>query len=125
MELYRITHRNGHGLYRGLAEKIGMPMTESESHPMPRSDSVFMSNAKPFLEFDTLSNSLRYAFCSKQQLRRWMYNDRWLRECESLGGEVRVYQVPDKFVIVGTTQAAFVKGKEKLVCKMKLSEFIK
>lgn len=44
---------------------------------------------------------------------------------KSLGGEVRVYEVPSDFVIVGTTQAAFVKGKEKLIGKMKPSEFIK
>lgn len=86
MKLYRITQKNGKGLYRSLAEKIGMPMTESKSHPMPRSDSVFMSNVQPFLRFDSIPTTLRYAFISKEQLRRWMYNDEWLTACEELGG---------------------------------------
>lgn len=79
-----------------------------------------MSNVSPFLESGGyIPTTLRYAFISEHQLRRWMYNDDWLSDCESLGGEIRVYEVPDKFAIVGTTQCAYLYGKAKLVDKRK------
>jgi hypothetical protein len=69
-----------------MAEKVGMPMKESAAHPMPQSDSAFMKDSERVLGgYVKIPETLRYAFISEAQLKRWMYNDKWLPLVERLG----------------------------------------
>lgn len=117
MKVYRIVDKKGRGLYRDLAEKIGMSLSASDEHPTPYMDSqLTREQQKKDLEF----SDKRYCFASIEQLKRWMYNDEWIKEAIQLKAKVYTFEVEAKYLAVGTTQAIFVQGKAKLVKKQTL-----
>lgn len=123
IKVYRIEDLTGDGMYNGTATDINSSYHDHMRHPMPNSDSLLVQNASKHSERDLDGGSIfggpelydylsefRYGFISKEQLRNWLYNDDWLvRLSEKF--ILTIYELPDDAVIVGNTQACFLRDK--------------
>ena len=123
MHVYRIEWPDGSGYYTGskfdLEQLPGSQEDEATArHPLPPGDSQWMDNYHRIgwqRRADT--RDLRWAFESLRSLRRWFYNDQWVRNIDAAGGLLCTYEVDADTTIVGRTQVAFDQTSAKLITK--------
>lgn len=112
--LYRIESGLGYGMYdSGPAQHIFDNDDAHEKHPSPKRDSLL----SPILvekglysghKWDYLAcSAYKFGFDSIEQLRRWIYEDRWLVALHEHGMRIAEYTIPDEHVLVGHTQVMF------------------
>jgi len=108
MLVYRVEHKETRN---GVYTSGGASMTSTMGsgcnygrHPVYHNDTV-LNNLVELYRIDVWGKC-RFGFVSIQQLRRWFFNDVWIRE---LNGEhvISIYEVPDESVFVGITQLIF------------------
>lgn len=122
--IFRIEDKAGQGMYR--SDKFGSsqhnPMYgdgyDDMKHPLPHNDSLLMSNmriwhaAQGNTEQSQKScpvvDAFNFGFASQEQLRNWIYKDEWLVKLDQKFF-LTLYAVPDEFVVVGHTQACFIR----------------
>lgn len=79
------------------------------NHPAPADDSRLLYSwwkweGKAYFGFETVA-----------QLRRWIYNDDWIRSFHDEGQALYVIEVPDEDLRVGHTQAIYLPDNAKVV----------
>lgn len=133
MLIYRIEDMNGGGIYRGdNNEKNPLGMWSSERHPAPHNDSLLVENIAfhrsreaDYEGWSTCGwievNEYRFGFSSTDQLRSWVYDDKWLWQMQQNGFRLAVYEVED--AIVGHTQAIFIRNSSMQVSYFNIADF--
>jgi hypothetical protein len=61
--------------------------------------------------FTPKSEKYSYGFANAAQARHWLYKDEWLQYLDSNGFHVAVITLPASEVLIGNTQAMFIKPK--------------
>lgn len=107
MIVLRIEDRFGTGMYTSynFPSFHDIAGFDDTNHPTPMMDSLLMSN----LGYNDNMSSHHFGFGSVDQLRRWIYNDDWLRQLHNAGFILVTYDVPDEYVFLGNTQCVFTK----------------
>ena len=80
---YRVEDRKREGFYASYntKEDILSELRASDRHPLPEYDSKLTSR----IEDQFCSHIHHFAFCSKQQLRSWLYKKKWRNALDSNG----------------------------------------
>lgn len=123
VRVYRIEHKMyGGGVYRNNAVSLSNCddyYIEHDKHPAPEDDGML----KRALDEKNMINhygNLRYSvtvdysfgFSSLEQLRSWFYKDSWIEWMSENDFIVAVCDVPYSDVLIGYTQAMFIKPDE-------------
>lgn len=114
-KVFRVETSGGRGMYSVWYE---LDLGNSDAHPCVYEDSLYMENAEKFnpalvdrrcgvLKWSTYPVGHRFGFESLDQLRRWIFNDDWIKKLSDVGCVLCVYEVPDIALIVGRTQVTF------------------
>ena len=119
MIVYRIEWPEGGGFYNGRSYSFAMSLIDDtndaiDRHPSPSNDSLFAEDYRRKLGPLDNALDLRWAFESLRSLRRWFYNDQWIRNIDEAGGLLCTYEVNPHTTIVGRTQVAFDSKTAKL-----------
>lgn len=122
MHVYRIEWPEGGGFYNGRSYSFAMSLIDDtgddiDRHPAPSADSLFAADYRRKLGPLDNASDLRWAFQSLRSLRRWFYNDQWIRNIDEAGGLLCTYEVNPDTTIVGRTQVAFDSKAAKLITK--------
>lgn len=88
-----------------------------DRHPTPGADSLFADDYRRKLGPLDNASDLRWAFESLRSLRRWFYNDQWIRNIDEAGGVLCTYEVDPASTVIGRTQVAFDHTTAKLITK--------
>lgn len=115
--IYRIAHWDNFrcGLYQ--SDVSYLMDYDSVRHPMPKEDSGI---SETYLQH---GESLFYGFSSKEQLRSWVYNDRWLKDLHY--EYYALYHVrPTGPYALGNSQAVFHGDHYEIVRKESLLELL-
>ena len=111
--VYRIESSVGSGMYyAGNAQWILDSEDTYEKHPSPKRDSllapILIKKGLYCEVFDNLiCDEYKFGFDSIEQLRRWIYEDRWLVALHEHEMMIAEYELPDEDVLVGHTQVMF------------------
>lgn len=108
--IYRIETPEGAGMYCSRVSNITNEMQDMFKHPMPDEDDLLVFALKDKSENGSyiLWSKLEhyyFGFSSVEQLRRWIYQDEWLRILHDDGLVITVIESND--VLLGHTQAMF------------------
>lgn len=66
----------------------------------------------------------RFGFESMEQLRRWIYDDNWIRKLADEKAVLCVYEVPDIALIKGRTQVTFAFDVATLLDRQPLANIL-
>lgn len=128
MHVYRIEWPAGGGFYNGRSYEFAMALIDDEQdnqrHPAPRADSLFAEDYRHKIGQMDNASDLRWAFESLRSLRRWFYNDQWIRNINGAGGLLCTYEVDPATTIIGRTQVAFDSKTAKLITKEPLANVL-
>lgn len=108
MLIYRFEDEYENGVYDGLYFEVGL-VNEPHRHPDPRKDTK--------LDWDDCKSGherFYFGFASVWSMRQWFRKS----EREALaerGGVVKIYEVNDEYVRVGSRQATFIKDEATVV----------
>jgi hypothetical protein len=133
--IYRIENAEGKGPYQGITgmREPLLPMHYSDEHPSPEDDSKLVGNVRNYMRrqdderlpeersvWTFIYGDFLFGFDSQDQLRRWVYNDQWMKDLDEAGFHLTVLDVPDDEIIAGYTQAIFKRdsGRQKYRCKL-------
>jgi len=126
-KIFRIENLEKRGIYRGPDwDGVYDTVAGSKIHPSPHNDSKLLDENKDlFYSFDVdewrfLADEFVFGFSSIDQLRRWLYNDAWLRSLDEKGYMLSIYEGDVRH---GHTQAVIDKSTAELVEQHKISEF--
>lgn len=102
--IYRLQTRRGRGIYQDACKT---PPTNRARHPLPHEDCA--------LRWGWRSHRYEwhFGFASLEQLRAWFYRDEWLTRLGRDGVVLTVWEVPERYVQIGNTQAIFVKRRAR------------
>lgn len=112
-KVFRIECGLGYGMYvYGPAESIFDSDDIYEKHPSPKRDSllapILINKGLYYVISDLLCcDDYMFGFDSIEQLRRWIYEDRWLVALHEHDMVIAEYELPDEDVLVGHTQVMF------------------
>lgn len=102
--IYRVENQHGTGMYH-VWDRFALN-ENSERHPTPHHDSRLMQAGWEAFKARYYSD-VYFGFSSLDQLRSWVYQDRWREELYSHGYNIHVYEADE--ALLGDTQAVFVK----------------
>lgn len=123
IKVFRVEDKDGRGMYATAWFKCDLPT--DDRHPVVSDDSKYIENlskVRPDLvnmafSYASEPSGHRFGFADMSMLRRWIYNDEWLRMLANVGCVLCVYEVPVDEVIVGYTQVTFNAEKACLVSR--------
>lgn len=126
-KIFRIENLEKRGIYRGPDwDGVYETVSASSRHPAPHKDSKLLDENKDLFcsididEWRFLADEFVFWFSSIDQLRRWLYNDAWLRSLDEKGYMLSIYEGDVRH---GHTQAVIDKSTAQLVEQHKISEF--
>lgn len=95
--IYRIEHKDQprKGLYSSLTS--GSMFDISGRHPAPESDSALANTWREYC-------GCYFGFGSVEQLKAWIYNDKWLIDLDAEGYRLAIFEAKG---CIGNTQAIF------------------
>ena len=108
--IYRIETPEGEGMYHSGASEVTSNLHHPYRHPEPDEDDLLApvliskSGGSEHIAWYALRNYY-FGFSSVEQLRRWIYQDEWLRGLHNDGLVITVIESDD--VLLGHTQAMF------------------
>lgn len=110
LQIFRIEDRYGNGFYKsGVSRDIMDDYCDRAAHPMPDQDSLYADarfrHIVRFPHWDRLSHL--FGFVSIEQLRRWFYNDVWIKRMSECKMVVCVYETDPAHTLVGRAQLTF------------------
>lgn len=132
-KVFRVETKNGRGMYNAWYE-VGLPT--SDNHPCVYEDSLYRENAEKFdpnlvrrndegaLCWAQEPYGHRFGFQNMEQLRRWIFDDEWIKKLDNAGCVLCVYEVPDFAMIVGRTQVTFAFGSARLLARQPLANIL-
>lgn len=140
IQILRIEDVNGGGLYRGenrdnnpLVLDDGELFFGSDKHPIPWDDSRLMASYEladqrsKYESADGVSScylhDYHYGFSSPEQMRSWIYKDQWLKDMGPNGFRLAVFEMDERDVLLGNTQACFLRENAKTVTFHDAAEF--
>lgn len=124
MRVYRLEGANGESIYRDWMPEPRANKTlwtaacgsdnGSDNHPVPHNDQPFHRALihSPYMVYD-----LHFGFLTRDQYLAWVFNPVWRQNLTDLGVVLRVYEVPLKYLFIGTHQVGFVKDKAEVVAE--------
>lgn len=98
----------------------------SSQHPVPHQDSKLVDENKDLFvcpsygEYRFYSRKFIFGFSSIEQLRRWIYNDAWLKSLDEKGYVLSIYEGDVRH---GHTQAVINRDSAVLIDKHKISDY--
>lgn len=91
---------------------------DANLHPAPDNDEILMKNLK---ERDITEYT--FAFSSAQQMRNWLYRDKWLISLEKFGMVINKCIIDSDYVILGEKQCIYLKDKVTYKAEEKITEY--
>lgn len=124
--VYRLQTADGFGAYRNSVVRSGLIKYYAETgntdkHPLPYED----AKLRPLwneIEPDELHNYY-FGFCSIEQFKNWFFKESWRKELSQIGVKMYVFEVDDEDVLVGDTQAVFLRDNATLISIHDVLEF--
>ena len=114
--VYRLETVDGIGVYN--TEALNCVHLDRQRHPLPQDDSLLMHNIG-----DRRIRGYHFGFSSIEQLRHWLYNDKWIRDVSKHGIFLSVYEAAE--VYIGNSQMCFNRSTAYLKSQNNLIEFFK
>ena len=101
--------KTGIGMYHSGKAQFFMNEGDYDNHPAPSRDSLLVQNINVFKKRDGYASAsdFKYGFDSIKQMRRWLYEDRWLKQLDTNGLKLAEIDVDESNLIVGHTQVMF------------------
>lgn len=136
--IYRVESDDGTGMYIGQGGLTPMPMEFSEHHPAPDEDSKLVNQINYIVrkeqgdveEAEMVSpwtfiskRGYFFGFDSQDQMRRWIYQDEWMKDLDDVGLHLTVYEVDPEDTVAGYTQAIFKRKNARQKYRTKLCDF--
>lgn len=118
MEIYRIEHEDGCGVY--VAE--GVSDSVSERRPGPYSDAGLRDKRRLEPWLNRKRGRALFGFSSVKQMHDWMGDER-LEYLDKMGFKVRVYSAPPQATLRGAKQVMFLNSSAKLIAEHRPYEF--
>lgn len=114
--IYRIQDKDALGLYNDSSRwrDYGFEPEDYSRHPLPGEDSKLVSNGYDNFCYRYSRSAVFFGFVSVEQLKAWLYKDRWRQRLTDLGYLVYVFEVDDELACLGDTQAVFIRDKATL-----------
>jgi len=108
LKVYRIENESQGGPYhQGRIQDL--PVCDTV-HPIPENDSQLME-ATSDLRWSFSENI--FGFVSEEQFKFWFYNDEYIDLLIEDGFRMTIYEVPDEYVYIGSTQVIFNSNHAK------------
>ncbi|MNQ42927.1 hypothetical protein D3C85_566390 [compost metagenome] len=116
--IYRIVDHNRRGVYcaagntPSLWSKVYDNSWSNDKQPSPCNDGM-----------PDVKDEHRFGFKTPEQLKRWT-ESKYCRELLTRhGGMVNIYSVPDKHIVEGRHQVAFIRRNAKLIGRVPVTHF--
>lgn len=118
MEIYRIEHKDGRGVYAadGLSDRV------SDRHPGPYSDRGLKDKVRLEAWLNRNYGDALFGFANVKQMRDWVGDER-LEYLDRNGFVVRIYVAPPQATLRGSKQVMFLRKSAKLIREAIPSEF--
>lgn len=121
--IVRVETADGWGMYNKLWFDCGLPC--DDNHPTVIGDSLYQKNLSkdyPGCTWEPCGH--RFGFADLTMLRRWIYNDSWIRALSDKGATLCTYQLPKSALIVGRTQVTFNYEKAERLSSVPLASIL-
>lgn len=120
VQIFRVETETGAGAYN--VGGVLFDVNSAHRHPSPEED------AKMAPGWRALSYSQKehyfFGFTSEFQLLGWFYSEKMIRHAHGRGLGVTIYEVDEADVIIGHTQAVFIKSKAAKIDRLSILDFL-